>query len=327
MKFLTKKQAGSSNIKKLITHPKYQEAWLHSSANEFGRLAQGVGGRIKGNRYNFFHPQKSDSIGSGGRTSPTQSSVCELKPNKAEVHRTRLVVGGDKVQLSRRCRHANGRSYLGENTSQQRCFYPRSPVHDIGRQNFYLNTPMTRFEYVRISIDQVPQEIIDEYNLKEKVVDGYVYVEIRKGMYGLPQAGILAQQLLEERLNKNGYSRSKAMPGLWTHKIRPINSTLVVDDFGVKYVGKEHAMHLINILKEHYDISEDWTGSKYIGINFDWDYDNRRVHLSMPGYIDKALKRFGHDQPKRRKTHRIRTWRRAMEPKRNMLRSRSHLRH
>ena len=64
-------------------------------------------------------------------------------------------------------------------------------------------------------------------------------------------------------------------------------------------MGKEHALHLINIQKEHYEISEDWTGSKYIGINFDWDYDNRRVHLSMPGYIDKALKRFGHDQPKK----------------------------
>jgi hypothetical protein len=163
-------------------------------------------------------------------------------------------------------------------------------------KNFYLNTPMARFEYVRINIDHVPQEIIDEYKLKDKVVDGYIYVEIQKGMYGLPQAGILAQQLLEERLNKHGYSQSKAVPGLWTHKTRPISFTLVVDDFGVKYVGKEHTMHLINILKEHYEISEDWLGSKYIGINFDWDYENRRVHLSMPGYIEKALKRFWHQQ-------------------------------
>ncbi len=104
-------------------------------------------------------------------------------------------------------------------------------------------------------------------------------------MYGLPQAGILAQQLLEKRLNKHGYSQSKAVPGLWTHKTRPISFTLVVDDFGVKYVGKENAMHLINVLKQDYEISEDWEGNKYIGI--------------MPGYINKALLRFGHERPRR----------------------------
>ncbi len=74
-------------------------------------------------------------------------------------------------------------------------------------------------------------------------------------MYGLPQAGILAQELLEKQLNKHVYSQSKAVPGLWTHKTRPILFTLVVNDFGVKYVGKEHLMHLISILKQHYEIS------------------------------------------------------------------------
>ncbi len=56
-------------------------------------------------------------------------------------------------------------------------------------------------------------------------------------------------------------------------------------------------MHLISILKQHYEISEDWTGSKYIGVTFEWGYHNRRVHLSMPGYISKALQQFGHKQP------------------------------
>jgi hypothetical protein len=76
-------------------------------------------------------------------------------------------------------------------------------------------------------------------------------------MCGLPQAGILAQKLLEERLNKHGYSQSKAVPGLWTHSSRPISFTLVVNDFGIKYVGRQHMQHLLNILKEHYEISED----------------------------------------------------------------------
>ena len=59
-------------------------------------------------------------------------------------------------------------------------------------KNFYLNTPMERYKYVKIKIEDIPNEIIAEYKLHDKVTaDGYVYVEIRKGMYGLPQAGIL----------------------------------------------------------------------------------------------------------------------------------------
>ena len=71
--------------------------------------------------------------------------------------------------------------------------------------NFYLNTPMDRFEYVKLRLTDIPDEVIREYRLHEtgKVTsDGYIYVEVRKGMYGLPQAGILAQELLEKRLNK-----------------------------------------------------------------------------------------------------------------------------
>ena len=97
----------------------------------------------------------------------------------------------------------------------------------------------------------------------------------------------------------NTYSQSRSVPGLWTHTTRPISFTLVVDDFGVKYVGKENAVHLISILKQHYEISEDWTGNKYIGITFDWDYHHKQVHLSMPGYIEKAFQRFEHERPRR----------------------------
>jgi hypothetical protein len=60
-------------------------------------------------------------------------------------------------------------------------------------------------------------------------------------MYGLPQAGLLANTLLKKRLNKDGYQQSKLVPGLWKHDTRPIQFTLVDDDFGMKYASKEHA--------------------------------------------------------------------------------------
>jgi hypothetical protein len=65
-----------------------------------------------------------------------------------------------------------------------------------------------------------------------------------KDMYGLPQAELISNELLEKRLNKHGYRQSKSVPGLWMHDTRPIQFTLVVDNFGVKYVGEEHVHHL-----------------------------------------------------------------------------------
>ena len=62
------------------------------------------------------------------------------------------------------------------------------------------------------------------------------------------------------------------MPGFWTHESRPISFSSVVDDFGVRYVRKYHASHLIAVLKEHYELLEDWGGTKYCRVTFNWDY-------------------------------------------------------
>ena len=108
-------------------------------------------------------------------------------------------------------------------------------------------------------------------------------MRIQRGMYGLPQAGILANKQLKERLAKKGYYELPHTPGLWTHRWRPIAFTLIVDDFGVKYTGREHAEHLIAALKEDYTVSEDWEGKIYCGINLEWNYREKYVDISMPG--------------------------------------------
>ena len=105
---------------------------------------------------------------------------------------------------------------------------------------------MSRYEYMRLNIAEFPQDFIYEYKLQEtKTKDRYVYLEIRKGMYGLPQAGILAQKLLEKRLNAKGYRQSGICPGFWKHDWRPIRFSLCVDNFRVKYLDRKHAEHLM----------------------------------------------------------------------------------
>jgi hypothetical protein len=90
-----------------------------------------------------------------------------------------------------------------------------------------------------MKLKDIPPEFVKIYNLKKIAAPGgTIYVKIQKGMYDLPQAGILAQNLLNERLNKHGYHQSPAMPGLWQNHLRPISFTLCIDNFGIKYVGK-----------------------------------------------------------------------------------------
>jgi hypothetical protein len=105
-------------------------------------------------------------------------------------------------------------------------------------KKYYLSTPLPHFVYMRMLLSRFPEEIVEKYNLKALPVDGWDYIEIRKVMYGLKQAGLLANQLLQKLLVPFGYYPARHTPGLWLHKSRPIAFSLVVDDVAVKYVGK-----------------------------------------------------------------------------------------
>jgi hypothetical protein len=94
---------------------------------------------------------------------------------------------------------------------------------------------------MKMLLSRFPEEKVQKYNLNALAIDGWVYIEIRKGMYGLKQAGLLANQLLQTRLAPFRCYPARHTPGLWLHKTRPISFTLVVGDFAVKYVGKQHA--------------------------------------------------------------------------------------
>ena len=138
----------------------------------------------------------------------------------------------------------------------------------IDISNFYLMTPLKRPEYIHVKINDLPEKIIYEYKLHKKVNKmGMIYIQVTKGMYGLSQAGLLANELLKQQLSKHGYSQSKLVPRLWKHATRPRLFTLIFDNVGVKYVGKEHADHLLTVLQEHYQVKADWTGTRYIRIH------------------------------------------------------------
>jgi hypothetical protein len=127
-------------------------------------------------------------------------------------------------------------------------------------------------------------------------------------MYGLPQAGKLANDGLVSHLANDGlvshlashrYNQDPHTPGLFVHATRPIAFCLVVDDFGIRYTGTDNADHLIHTLQLKYTITVDWTGDLYVGLTLQWDYHRRFLDISMPGYVERALARFQHPVPDR----------------------------
>ena len=72
----------------------------------------------------------------------------------------------------------------------------------------------------------------------------------------------------------------------------------MVDDFGINHTNLEDVTHLQNALHQQYEITADMTGSFYCGLTLAWNYDQRHVDVSMPGYVQRILKRFKHPHPR-----------------------------
>lgn len=114
----------------------------------------------------------------------------------------------------------------------------------------------------------VPPSIIKHYNLPSPTHTTKYYLNITKGMYGLPQAGRLAHDDLSKLLNKNQFFTAPHTPGIWIHHHCPISFILCVDDFMIKYVAKNDSLFLINLLTTQYRITTDWSGTKLCGFHY-----------------------------------------------------------
>lgn len=93
---------------------------------------------------------------------------------------------------------------------------------------------MNRYEYMRIPTKNLPRNIIEQYYLESLIIIDYVMVEIRKEMYGLPQAGIIANKRLLVYLYQHGYIPCPHNPGLFKYNILDTMFTVVVDNFDIK---------------------------------------------------------------------------------------------
>lgn len=272
--------------------------WEQSACAEFARLAQGLpsAGIPATQGTNTIHFIPVQNIPRDRKPTYPRIVVAD-RPQKTQPRRVRLTVGGDQITYPHDVSTKTSSLPTVKILLNSTISTPDARFMSIDIKDFYLNTPMSRYEYMRVPLASIPAAIQEYYKLSSLAHNGNVFVEIRKGMYGLPQAGRLANDALILHLAAHGYHQSSFTPGLFSHITRPISFCLVVDDFGVKYVGRHNAQHLIDTLSAKYSITTDWDGCTYLGLHLDWDYDQGLLDISMPDYVTRALARFHHPTP------------------------------
>ena len=256
--------------------------WMIAHGEEIVRLVESLTGK-------FIHRQDMPHDRKAAYYNP-QVKI-KMKPEGPQ-YRVRGTIGGDQIHYPGTTAAYTAaletiRILLNTVVSEDANFF----TADI--KDFYLGTPLERPEFMRISLKHIPIDIQERYNIAPMVHNGYVIMEINKGIYGLPQAGKLAQDRLVSHLTLHGYHQCTNTPCLFVHTDNGVAFSLVVDDFLVKYKDRSAANHLLAALRELYIVTDDFAATqKYVGITLKHNKAKRTIHMSMPGYVQKALRRF-----------------------------------
>ncbi len=218
------------SYKKLMNNPATAEVWQTACGKDFGGMCQGdnkTGQKGTNPMFVMTHDKIAHAL-RAKRVFTYGNQVVDHRPQKEDSNRIRITAGGNLIN----CEEEISVRTADINTAK---LHWNSVISTIGARymclnigNFYLTAALEYFEYMGMPLALFPEWIIAQYNLKELALNGYVHLKMRKAVWGLPQAGILANKRLKWKLAPFRYYECVNTPGLWYHVSRPISFTLVV---------------------------------------------------------------------------------------------------
>ncbi len=253
-----------SSYKRLMNDPATAEVWMTAFGKDFGGMSQGDNkmGQKGTNAMLVVLPSNVPNIPKD-RVIMYARVVVYHCPQKADPNRIRITAGENLINYPGKLTTRTANITTAKLLWNSMLSMPGAQYMTLDIKNFYLSAPLDRFEFMHIPFALFPPWIIKQYAPKDKVLNGHIYLEMQRAVWGLPQAGILANKLLKKHLAPHGYFECKQTPGLWKHVTCPISFTLVVDNFGMKYTRQEDINHLIMCIKEKYELTEDWDSNLY----------------------------------------------------------------
>ncbi len=156
------------NYRQLMSSTKYKKAWSLSLANEFGQLANGIGGRIKNptNTIEFIYqhevPKEQKQDITYGRF------VCTVWPKKAEPNLTWFTVGGDRINYSGKVATPTTEMLVAKMLFNSVISTKGARFMTMDISNFYLMTFLHQPEFIQMKLSNIPDKVIEEYKLREK---------------------------------------------------------------------------------------------------------------------------------------------------------------
>ncbi len=172
----------------LMKHPKYKDVWTKSFGTEIHRLATTTETIFFVQRENIPDDRKGDE---------TYARIgCTYCKGKKDKYRTHITMGRNFVNYPGDCGTPTADLLTVKLLLNSIITTPNAKFMTLNLKDFYLMTPMKRYEYFCMKLELFPQDIIEEYDLTSKVNHNRnVHCEVQPGMYGLPQAGIIAQEI------------------------------------------------------------------------------------------------------------------------------------
>ena len=257
--------------------------WIAADGTELVKLVRDTG---------TLQPRHSPT------TTPTYyNRVVKEKPDASRpagiVHRVRGTAGGDRVTVPYSCSSATASLPCVKLLFNAVVSEANSRFGTLDLTDYYLGSVLPSPESIKIYVATFSATLLDSLGLTPFIKTDpkgrtYIFFDIVKTMYGLPQAGLLSQLQLVSLLYESGYHQTST-PMLFRHATRDITFCLVVDDFGVKYSKIADLEHLVDCLSALYHVKSHPTGVQYLGFTVAHDRVARTLTLSYPGYIAKLL--------------------------------------
>ena len=169
----------------LIKRPKYKKYLGYSFVNEIGRLEQGMLGQNTGTDTIFFI-HKGEIPNERWNDVSYSMILCNERPQKEEVNRTRLTFGGGNLQIDMDCVTPTAILLTIKLLLNSIISTLGARFLGLDLKYFYLKTPINQPEFLRIKLRNFLEDFIKHYKLKEKVDNkDFVYIKFVCKMYGL----------------------------------------------------------------------------------------------------------------------------------------------
>ena len=152
--------------------------------------------------------------------------VVDYGPQKEDPHRIRITAGGNLINYKGNASVRMADIDTAKIHWNSVISTPSAKYMCLDIKIFYLTAALEYFEYMKIPLKLFPEWTQEQYNLKELALEGWVYIEMRRAVWGLPQAGILVNKRLRRKLAPFGYYESTNTPGLWHTNPDPYPSPL-----------------------------------------------------------------------------------------------------